>query len=368
MPNGGCAVAVPATCSWTVEEVRFSRKRIPSAPGVYSFFGEAGEPLYVGKSVNLHRRLASYLVAGSNHRKTARLMRCAVRVEIERTGSEFAALLREVELVQSLRPPFNRRMANPERYVYVELDYSGGFPRVRVTDCPGEAARYLGPYVQRARLAATVEALNDAFRLRTCDPLPPGVPCWRQQMRRCMAPCVDAVDAGVYGREFLVVREALCGRSGEAIRRLAARRDEHAAVERFESAAALQRRIGAIEQMRRVLYASQVPSEDAIVVQPALAAGEVEMWAIAAGGVCFNGSARATALQSAFDAAWQALVAPRQRIAPIDKVELDRRCIIRQWLRTRAGAAASLITAGLDRNAAWQHCSELAGRYAQGLL
>lgn len=355
--------------SWAVDELRAARQRVPAAAGVYTFFGSAGEPLYVGKSIDLRRRLAGYLAAAPRGRKTARLMRVAQRVEIERTGSEFAALLREVDLVQALRPPFNRRMAAPEGYVYLALEYAGGFPRVSVTATPTDAAQYLGPYMQQKRLAATVDALNDAFRMRTCDPLPLGDPCWRRQTRRCLAPCIDAVDPGEYGRNFLVVREALCGRSGEAIRRLAARRDEHAAAERFESAAALQRRIAAIERMRRVLYASHVPPLDAFVVQAALAAGAVDLWAIGDGEVRFTGSGAADALAPLFDRAWAALRGARRAPAPIDKSELDRRCIIRQWLRSRhAAGVAAPASASLERAEVWRRVADLARRHVAGLI
>lgn len=357
-----------AVRTWSVEELRASRRRVPAAPGVYTFLDAYDAPLYVGKSVDLRRRLASYFAANPARRKTARLVGRARRVRAERTGSEFAALLREADLVQALRPPFNQRMAAPERYVYLRIDYAHAFPRVSVTGVPSEEGRYLGPFIQRARVEAVVDGLNDAFRLRTCEPLPIGAPCWRLQMRRCSGPCVAAIDSGEYGRQFLLAREALGGRSREALRRLSERRDEHAGAERFESARAVQNRIDAVERLRRVLFASQVPPLDAIVVQPALAPGAVELWAIGDGAVRFAGSADHAKLKPLFDRAWTALRTTVRNIGPVEKLELDRRCIVRQWLRSNCGVASSVLIADMPADAAWENVADLARRQVQWLL
>lgn len=95
---------------------RFDRKfgtglvrGLPEAPGVYLFRDEAGDVLYVGKAVNLRRRLASYRNAGRRavHRKQRTLVREAHSLEIQCRASEAEALLLENELIRSLRPRYN---------------------------------------------------------------------------------------------------------------------------------------------------------------------------------------------------------------------------------------------------------------------
>jgi len=95
-----------ATRSFPVTELAQSCARVPAAAGVYVFRGPEGQALYVGKSTNLRARLGSYFQpAAARHRKTRSLQRFADTVDVELTGSEFAALLREVQLVQALAPP-----------------------------------------------------------------------------------------------------------------------------------------------------------------------------------------------------------------------------------------------------------------------
>lgn len=352
--------------AWSIDELRAGRRRVPSAPGVYIFLDAADRPLYVGKSIDLRSRLSSYFTANPARPKVGRMVRLARRVRAERAGSEFAALLREAALVQAWRPPFNQRMTTPERYVYLRVDYADSYPRVGVTDAPDEEGRYLGPYMQRRRVAAVVDALNDAFRLRTCHPMP-AEPCWRLQMRRCSGPCAETISAGEYGREFLLVREALSGRARSALQRLRERRDQHAAAERFESARSAQNCIDAVEHLRRVLFASQVPSIDAIVVQPAVEPDAVEMWAVVNGAVRGVGNSRASNLAPLFEHLWAAVHAPTAEM-PIDKLELDRRCIVRQWLRSRRGVESCVPLAGAAAADVYARVHELARRQTERLL
>ena len=97
-------------------ERRFDRKfgaelvrGLPQGPGVYLFRAPDGAPLYVGKAVNLRRRLARYRNSGRRqvYRKQRLLVREASSLEIRPCASEAEALLLENELIRSLRPRYN---------------------------------------------------------------------------------------------------------------------------------------------------------------------------------------------------------------------------------------------------------------------
>ncbi len=83
-------------------------RQAPREPGVYWFYGDAEELLYVGKARDLRARLSSYRRTHGQSRKTIRLIHAARRVEWELCPDETAALLRENELLRTLRPRFNR--------------------------------------------------------------------------------------------------------------------------------------------------------------------------------------------------------------------------------------------------------------------
>ena len=82
---------------------------LPEQPGVYLFRNARGAVLYVGKALNLRRRIASYFQ--QRRRQPARLHRMIGRargVTLCETGSELEALLLESRLIKQERPPFNR--------------------------------------------------------------------------------------------------------------------------------------------------------------------------------------------------------------------------------------------------------------------
>ena len=81
---------------------------LPDEPGVYRFYARDGALLYVGKAHDLRARVASYFRPGRDlRRRTPELLERVHHLEVERTGSELAALLREQELIRELRPELN---------------------------------------------------------------------------------------------------------------------------------------------------------------------------------------------------------------------------------------------------------------------
>jgi hypothetical protein len=82
---------------------------VPRSPGVYQWLGAQGETLYVGKAKDLRKRLAQYRTA--TRRKATRkqwdIVRASTSLRFQTVENELAALLKENELIQTLRPALN---------------------------------------------------------------------------------------------------------------------------------------------------------------------------------------------------------------------------------------------------------------------
>ena len=85
-------------------------RTLPERPGVYLMRDEAGAILYVGKALNLRKRLCSYRVANPDRMPSRhlRLLRAVAQIDFEECADEQAALATEGRLLRSLRPHFNR--------------------------------------------------------------------------------------------------------------------------------------------------------------------------------------------------------------------------------------------------------------------
>jgi hypothetical protein len=84
----------------------------PSSPGVYVLCSDDNAVLYVGKTINLRRRLRAHFAARRWRALQAGLAR-ASRAEWQTVGSELEALLREASLIAALRPPVNLQVGAP---------------------------------------------------------------------------------------------------------------------------------------------------------------------------------------------------------------------------------------------------------------
>jgi GIY-YIG catalytic domain len=111
---------------------------VPTAPGVYRFYGPANAVLYVGKARNLRRRLAQYRTTGrrKKDRKRRALVKLAERIAWEVCESELDASLAEIRLIQSLRPPRNVAGAYPFLYPFIGIRADGRETRFCLTTAP----------------------------------------------------------------------------------------------------------------------------------------------------------------------------------------------------------------------------------------
>ena len=111
---------------------------VPTQPGVYRLYGEAGVLLYVGKAANLRRRLGQYRTAGRKKRERKRraLVKAAMGITWEVCESALTAALTEIRLIQTLRPPRNVTSAFPFLYPFLGLRAEGGETYFCLTTSP----------------------------------------------------------------------------------------------------------------------------------------------------------------------------------------------------------------------------------------
>lgn len=224
---------------------------LPASPGVYQFEAEGGAVLYVGKSVNLKRRVRGWFYGGGpDEARLAEMTALARSVTVRRTGSDLEARLEEAERIVAARPRYNRALKNRGRGWYLEIDWRDPFPGIRVARAVRSArARYFGPYRGRAvpdRIARLVERI---FGLRSCSgavvPDAGASPCLSHGVGLCTAPCVGAVGLDGYRAQVEAAERALADPAYAAALedRLRARRDRASADLAYEEAAWCQRRI-----------------------------------------------------------------------------------------------------------------------------
>ncbi|MFW6073945.1 MAG: exonuclease domain-containing protein [Chloroflexota bacterium] len=178
---------------------------VPHAPGVYIMRDRDDRVIYVGKAVNLRKRLSSYFSQPLGYtRKMDGLLESIVRIEIEVVGSELEALVLESQLIRRYRPRFNKQQRNAEQYTFIRVDLANPWPTITLSkDRKDDGSKYYGPFKSERHCRDVVQLLNDVLPLRTCkrsfrDARSLGNPCIELSLRRCAGPCVGRADPDEY--------------------------------------------------------------------------------------------------------------------------------------------------------------------------
>jgi DNA polymerase-3 subunit epsilon len=126
----------------------------PSRPGVYLFRGAGDQVLYVGRARELRARLRSYFRTDRQRPAVEAAIAASERIEWRVLGSELEAALEELRLLRELRPPANARGSRPDRYLYLKPKGES----FSVTSEPTD----LGPIRSRRRAELAARALAGA--------------------------------------------------------------------------------------------------------------------------------------------------------------------------------------------------------------
>src|SRR5262249_41515498 len=145
------------------------RTGCPRKPAAYGMLDQHGDLIYIGKAKQLRTRLLSYFRPRSRDEKAGRIVENTFGLVWEVNPSEFAALHRELELIQRWRPRFNvAGKPNGWRYTYVCLGRKPAPYAYLAARPPASALVFFGPVAAGSRAFEAVRRVNDLFQLRDC--------------------------------------------------------------------------------------------------------------------------------------------------------------------------------------------------------
>ncbi|TFG92867.1 MAG: excinuclease ABC subunit UvrC [Syntrophobacterales bacterium] len=226
-------------------------RNAPARSGVYLMKDGDGRVIYVGKAKNLRARVRSYFGGTDLRRMIPFLVSRIQDMEFIVTDTEKEALILENNLIKKHRPRYNVNLRDDKNFYSLRVDTTQYFPRFQlVRSIKKDGARYFGPYSSSASMKETFWYLHRIFPRRTCRDLEfktRNRPCMEFQIKRCLAPCCGLVTAADYRRLVADATLFLEGRSGKLVRQLRSRMDRSSEEMRFEEAARIRDKIGAIE-------------------------------------------------------------------------------------------------------------------------
>jgi excinuclease ABC subunit C len=341
-----------------IHELKEQIARLPEQPGVYLYFNEDGDTIYVGKARALRDRVRNYLGAYGSDPKTDALLDEVVRLEVIVTDSVVEALALENNLIKQRTPKYNILLRDDKNYPFLQLTTNEAFPRVLVArGVQRDGSFYAGPFMPAHFARKTMSLTHRLFGIRSCNEVITGKrgrPCLEYDIKRCIAPCVDAIcSEETYSRAVATTRLFLEGKNDELVKTLRSRMLGAAEHERFEEAAQLRdalRTVQTLHDRQQKMATAELGHRDVFGLKLGPAGVAIQVFQVRSGRVvervelgtdeAIVGSSEGDVLEAAIQQFYELRGAPAEIYVPAEPSDRDD---LETWLSDRVGRKIRIL-------------------------
>lgn len=228
---------------------------LPNAPGVYQYYDKEDKLLYVGKAINLKKRVASYFNKEHDNARTRLLVKKISLIRHIVVATETDALLLENNLIKKYQPRYNVMLKDDKTYPWICVK-NERFPRVFSTRrMIKDGSEYFGPYTSMRTVHTLLDLIKGLYPLRNCnydlsdEKIRAGKykVCLEYHLGNCLGPCEDFYSEAQYNETIDAIRNILKGNFKESLHKFKGQMGALASELKFEDAQRIKEKIDILQ-------------------------------------------------------------------------------------------------------------------------
>jgi excinuclease ABC subunit C len=241
-------------------------KTLPNQPGIYKYYDNKEELIYVGKAKSIRKRVSSYFTKTFTGYKTHELVRRISKIEFTIVDSEQDAFLLENSLIKQFQPRFNINLKDDKSYPYMVIK-NEPFPRVFLTRSKiNDGSQYLGPFTSVGKVRELLLFIKQNVQLRTCKlnltetniRKKKFKVCLEYHLGNCKGPCEGLQSEEDYTDGLARLKNLMKGNLNPVIQHFKNEMEQCAAEMQFEKAELVRKKI---EHLQNYKSSSKVVNE-----------------------------------------------------------------------------------------------------------